>query len=92
MRALVWEAPRRMAMREQAQPQLSGSEVLVSRSAGETLGCLLDLGEEAAQALARRARQRVLREHTAAHRAMELEGHVAEVTGEGPIALCEISR
>src|SRR2546423_7643297 len=29
MRALVWEAPRRMAMREQAQPQVAGSEVLV---------------------------------------------------------------
>src|SRR5437867_5383851 len=29
MRALVWEAPRRMAMREQAQPELAGGEVLV---------------------------------------------------------------
>jgi len=55
-----------------------GTELLVSRSAAETLHYLRDLSPEAGRALGARARERVLAEHTAAHRAEILEEYVLE--------------
>jgi spore maturation protein CgeB len=57
------------------------SEVLVSRSAEDTLGYLRDVGEKERQAIGEKARKRVLAEHTASHRAQELEGHIMELLG-----------
>jgi spore maturation protein CgeB len=58
-----------------------GEEILVARDADEVIGYLesLDAGER--EALAARARARVLAEHTAAHRAVTLERYVAEARG-----------
>jgi spore maturation protein CgeB len=55
-----------------------GREVLVARGTEDTLRYVDALPEEERLAVGARARARVLAEHTAAHRAAELEGHVAE--------------
>jgi spore maturation protein CgeB len=52
-----------------------GRELLLSRSAEETLRYVRELPEAERQALSQRARARVLAEHTAAHRAESLEGY-----------------
>jgi spore maturation protein CgeB len=51
-------------------------EVLLARSAADVLAYVRDLPEEERLAVGARARRRILAEHTAAHRAEELEGHV----------------
>lgn len=50
-----------------------GREILIGRAPIDTLGAL-NLGDEALATVARRARERVLAEHTAAQRAAELVG------------------
>ena len=52
-----------------------GREILVARSPDDTLRYLRETPEAERKAIARRARQRVLADHTAAHRAAELEAH-----------------
>jgi spore maturation protein CgeB len=59
-----------------------GEEILTARTAGEVLQYLRDIPDPERRELGQRARDRVLREHTAAHRAEELEGY----------ALCLLSR
>ena len=49
-----------------------GTEILVARSTEEVVRVLRETSEEARRAMGERARERVLREHTAAHRAAEL--------------------
>jgi spore maturation protein CgeB len=56
-------------------------EILIARTTRDVLACLRDLDEEERRAIGLRARVRVLRDHTAAHRARELESYVAEATG-----------
>jgi spore maturation protein CgeB len=56
-------------------------ELLIARSAKETLEYLRDIDEETRTAMAARARERVLSAHTAAHRAIELEAYVADAAG-----------
>ena len=53
-----------------------GTEILVSRSAGDTLQILRDLPEAERKQIAAQARARVLAAHTASHRAAELAGHL----------------
>ncbi len=55
-----------------------GSEIIVSRSWEETLRVLSDMAEDEIAAMGQRARRRVLVEHTAAHRAEELDHYVSE--------------
>jgi Glycosyl transferases group 1 len=55
-----------------------GEEILISHSAANTLKFLREMPEEERRAIGERARQRVLREHTAAHRAEELENFLNE--------------
>jgi spore maturation protein CgeB len=57
------------------------SEILVSYSARDTLRFLRELPETERKAIGQRARQKVLRHHTAAHRALELEQYVQALTG-----------
>jgi spore maturation protein CgeB len=52
-----------------------GEEILTARTPGEVLQYLREIPEEERRALGARARARVLHEHTAAHRAEELEGY-----------------
>lgn len=56
-----------------------GEEVLIARTAQETLNYLENIGPEEARAIGARARRRVLLRHTAAHRASELEGYLGEL-------------
>jgi len=54
-------------------------EILIARSPTEVLEQIRDLPEAERMAMGQRARVRVLSEHTAAHRAAELEGYAREV-------------
>jgi spore maturation protein CgeB len=54
-------------------------EIALVRNAGDVLQILQHCTEQARAKLAERARQRVLSEHTAAHRAEALEGYVGEL-------------
>jgi spore maturation protein CgeB len=54
-------------------------EIVVSYSAQDTLRYLREIGEEERQKLGERARHKVLSQHTAAHRAQELEGYAREL-------------
>lgn len=56
-------------------------EILIARSAAEVLHYLRDISEPERLLLADAARRRVLAQHTAAHRALQLEGYVEEVLG-----------
>ena len=53
-----------------------GEEIFLADSGDEVLRLLRDLPEDERRRVGERARQRVLAEHTAAHRAAELEAHV----------------
>jgi spore maturation protein CgeB len=57
---------------------VAGEHILVARSGEEVLSYLRDLPEEERRQLAIRARNHVLAHHTAAHRAIALEGYVEE--------------
>jgi spore maturation protein CgeB len=54
-----------------------GEEIFVAKSACEVLEILQEIPEDAARDIGSRARERVLREHTSAHRAAELETIIA---------------
>jgi spore maturation protein CgeB len=56
-----------------------GEEILISRSADETLIYLQEIAESERRRIGSRARERVLSEHTARHRALELENYAREV-------------
>jgi spore maturation protein CgeB len=58
-----------------------GSEILISGSAEDTLEYLRDIPEAARIAIGIKARARILKEHTAMHRAAELEAYVSEILG-----------
>jgi spore maturation protein CgeB len=55
-----------------------GNEILISRSPEETISYLTTLPGEEVNAIGERAREKVLKEHTAAHRAIELENYYNE--------------
>jgi hypothetical protein len=55
-----------------------GEEILISHSAEETLRYLREVPEEQRREMGEKARERVLHEHTAAHRADELENYLNE--------------
>jgi spore maturation protein CgeB len=58
-----------------------GREILLASSAEDTRRFLRELTEKERRALGERARARVLAEHTAAHRAKELETYTLEALG-----------
>ena len=55
-----------------------GEEIILADGPGTVLGALQGMAEADRQAMARALRARVLGEHTAAHRAAELESHLRE--------------
>lgn len=55
-----------------------GREIVLARGGDEVLRTLRETPKPARQAMAEGARARILAEHTAAHRAAELEAHLAE--------------
>jgi spore maturation protein CgeB len=56
-----------------------GLEILIARSSSEVLACLRDTPEAERRAVGDRARIRVLAQHTAAHRAAELEEYALQL-------------
>jgi spore maturation protein CgeB len=58
-----------------------GREIVLADSTGDVLELLRHMREDDRLRMAERARARVLAEHTAAHRAQELEMHVLELLG-----------
>jgi spore maturation protein CgeB len=60
-----------------------GHEILVAAAPEDTLRFLRGIPEAERRAIGRRGRDRVLAEHTAAHRAEELETYVAESAARG---------
>jgi spore maturation protein CgeB len=63
-----------------------GDEVLIAHTPEDTLRYVRELGEEERRAIGARARTRVLADHTAAHRAAELEGYAFELRGATDVA------
>jgi spore maturation protein CgeB len=61
-----------------------GREILIARSSEDVLQWIRDLPAPERLALGLRARARVLAEHTAAHRAAELEGYALELLSVQP--------
>lgn len=59
-----------------------GQEILLADEAADVLEYLCDLPEDERQRIGQRGRERVLACHTSEHRAIELEGYVAEVMGD----------
>ncbi len=57
-----------------------GQEILITNGADDTIAYVCEMPEDDRRAVGRRARQKVLSAHTAAHRARELEAHLEEVT------------
>lgn len=55
-----------------------GSEILVAHCEEEVLGFVREMGETERRMVGRRARDRILAEHTAAHRVRQLEGYLSE--------------
>lgn len=58
-----------------------GKEILLARSAAESLAYLRELPEEERRTVGQAARRRVLTSHTASHRAAELEAYALELLG-----------
>jgi spore maturation protein CgeB len=56
-----------------------GSEILIADKDEDVVSYLRDLPESERQAIGKRARQRVLAEHTAIHRVTELESYIEEL-------------
>ena len=63
-----------------------GREILLARTPAEVLDYVHGLSEGERRLIADRARRRVLAEHTAAHRAAELEGYLVELGAREPAA------
>jgi spore maturation protein CgeB len=61
-----------------------GREILLAGSAAEVLEVLRKFGEDERLELAQRARKRILAEHTAAHRAEQLESYALELIAGSP--------
>ncbi len=56
-----------------------GEEILIARRAADCLACLREISEAERRRVGAKARARVLREHTAAHRAAEFKSYAAEL-------------
>jgi spore maturation protein CgeB len=63
-----------------------GEELLVAHSAADVLAYLHDLDEEQRCVIGQQAREAVMRRHTAAHRAVELEGYFDQLVKRVAIA------
>ncbi|MBV9199158.1 MAG: glycosyltransferase [Alphaproteobacteria bacterium] len=63
-----------------------GKHVLLARSSREVLSYLNEMPESDRRQIASRAREHVLARHTAAHRAIALEGYVEELLGDDKAA------
>ncbi|HWO40653.1 MAG TPA: glycosyltransferase [Candidatus Eisenbacteria bacterium] len=67
-----------------------GEEILIAESADEVVEYLTRVKTAERAAIGRRARQRILAQHTAAHRALELESYVLERLKKGRATASEV--
>ncbi|UQA59414.1 CgeB family protein [Polyangium aurulentum] len=67
------------------------SEILIARTSQDVLRIFDELPEERRLDIGRRARARVLKEHTAAHRAATLEGYARELIGSRALSDREVA-
>ena len=65
-----------------------GEEILTARTSEDVLQILREMPESDARAIGERARGRVLAEHTASHRAAQLEAYIEACRCEQPQGLC----
>ena len=65
---------------------LPGAEILISGSGQQTARILTEISDRERMAIGARARSRVAAEHTAAHRAVQVEQYFAEVTRRDRVA------
>jgi spore maturation protein CgeB len=63
-------------------------ELLLARGGSDVRRFLTELSAERAREIGARARARILAEHTAAHRAAELDAHIAEVLRGDHASMC----
>lgn len=68
-----------------------GTEILVADEGADMLRCLRTLPEPERRAIGERGRERVLREHTAAHRAAELESYLEQEISLSTIGVYSLS-
>jgi spore maturation protein CgeB len=61
-----------------------GKEILVARSSQDVLGWVRDIPDEERRTIGERARARVLAQHTAGHRAAELEAYALQLLSRQP--------
>jgi spore maturation protein CgeB len=64
-----------------------GEEILIARTAADSLGFLREMDEDERCEIGRRARSRVLAAHTSLHRAIELERYAADAGFAGAVSL-----
>jgi spore maturation protein CgeB len=69
---------------------IPGQEILVADSSREVLEIVTQMPEERRRAIASAARKRVLHDHTAAHRAKDLENYYREVLAAKPVDAKEV--
>jgi spore maturation protein CgeB len=69
-----------------------GREILIARGTEDVCSYLRDLSDADRAQVGMKARERVLQSHTSMHRAMELEGFVAEVHRERRRRTCRAER
>jgi len=62
-----------------------GEEILIARTGDDVLRYVRELADDERLAIGERARARVLAEHTAAHRAAELEGYACSLLTREPV-------
>jgi spore maturation protein CgeB len=61
-----------------------GGEILIARASKDVLEWIRDIPDEERRHIGQRARARVLAEHTAGHRAAELEGYALQLLSRQP--------
>ena len=61
-----------------------GTEIVIADGPRDTLRALREMPAAERLAIGRQAQVRVLAAHTAAHRALELEGYITQTQGQGP--------
>lgn len=63
-----------------------GEDILIGETSQDVIGYLRDLGPQRARKIGRRGRERILAQHTAIHRAEELEKYFEEAAGKNEFA------
>ncbi len=66
-----------------------GGEILISHGPQDTLQYLQEISEQERETIGHKARQRILAEHTASHRARQLEDYIRQLRKEPLVVECK---